>query len=191
LQQGNRQWALAIAIKEIKKLREAGFEQALELLNELGALVDGLAAVFAQCRQFAGLLLVGLPDREKVMEVFHHLGQQAAVPGIVLGSPSAKGVPQLSGDFAVERVERQISAVSHQRVEKRPAGFFHRHADAPSTAIRAEKLGYPFVESLGGVFDLSGCALVRAGLQQADVVFGVSPVDPHIDGVGLDRGGVT
>ncbi len=110
--------------------------------------------------------------------MFDQFGLQAAIPAVVFGSAGPQGLAQLPGSLRVEREERQLR-VLHEGVEQGSARLLGGHVDVASRAEFLDELEHPVVKGLSRVLDLHVPRFFFTGQKQADVVFGVCPVDAH------------
>ena len=113
-----------------------------------------------------------------MVEVLDQFSLQAAIPAVVFGSAGPQGLAQLSRSLRVERVERELR-VLHERVEQGSARLLGGHVDVASRAEFLDELEHPVVKGLRRVLDLHVPRVFFTGQKQANVVFGVGPVDAH------------
>jgi hypothetical protein len=113
-----------------------------------------------------------------MVEVLDQFGLQAAIPAVVFGPARSQGLPQLSGGLRVEGEERELR-VLHERVEQGSARLLGGDVDIAPRGEFRDELQHPVVKGLRRVLDLHVPPVFFIGQKQADVVFGVSPVDAH------------
>jgi hypothetical protein len=113
-----------------------------------------------------------------MVEVLDQFGLQAAIPAVVFSAAGPQRLAQLSRSLRVEREERELW-VLHEGVEQGSTRFLGGHVDVASRAEFLDELEHPVMKGLSRVLDLEVPRVSFIGQKQANVVFGVGPVDAH------------
>jgi hypothetical protein len=156
-------------------LRKVVLERAGKTIGDAHLVARQAATIFHQLLQFAHRGALRLQGFEPFPMFAQQVELQTGIGGVVFGAAAAEHGAVTGQRLRVDRKQHE-EVVFAERIDEGPFVEFQAHGDrlALEAALQIECPGF---DGLWAMRDDGGFGNVGVGAEQADVVFGIGPVD--------------
>jgi hypothetical protein len=162
-------------VEPLQHMRKVVFQGTSEAICDAYLVADQAAAMFHELFKGAHGRTLGLKGAELIAMLEQEFKEEFGVSGVVLGLAGGEGL-------AIPREGEWVNGKEHEAVILPQRGddgaFVEFETDGNGLCLESRAQGaHPLVNGVWLVFEDTELTFLRAGCLQADIVFGISPVD--------------